>query len=240
MLRGSGLDARLKDTDPQITGVPPLPVQAIVTEAELTAKLFNRWISQAHEILADSPQANGVTLRGFATDPALQNYQDAYGLKAACVAVYPMYRGVARLVGMDVIEFEGDTPEHEFTALRHAWDDYDFFFIHIKKTDSKGEDGDFDGKAKIITSVDNALPALLDLKPDVLMITGDHSTPAKLRSHSWHPVPFLLWAPAYHLSDEQTRFGERSCTLGGLGTFPAVETMSFALAHAGRLTKYGA
>jgi 2,3-bisphosphoglycerate-independent phosphoglycerate mutase len=240
MMRGPELDARLKDTDPQITGVPPFPVQAIVPEAELTAKLFNRWISQACDILADSPQANGVTLRGFATDPALVNYQDAYGLKAACVAVYPMYRGVARLVGMDVIEFEGETPEDEFAALRHAWDDYDFFFVHIKKTDSKGEDGDFDGKAKIITSVDNALPALLDLKPDVLMITGDHSTPAKLRSHSWHPVPFLLWAPAYHLSDEQTRFGERSCTLGGLGTFPAVETMSLALAHAGRLTKYGA
>ncbi len=240
MMRGPGLDARLKDTDPQKTGVPPLPVQATAPEAELAANLFNRWIAKAGELLADHPQANGVTLRGFATDPALQSYQDAYGLKAACVAVYPMYRGVAQLVGMDVIEFEGDTPEDKFAAVKRVWDDYDFFFVHIKKTDSKGEDGDFDGKAKIISSVDDALPALLDLKPDVLMITGDHSTPALLRSHSWHPVPFLLWAPATHLSDKQTRFGERNCALGGLGTFPAVETMSLALAHAGRLTKYGA
>jgi len=240
MMRGPGLDARLKDTDPQKTGVAPLSVQAAAPEAVHTAELFNRWIAQAQEVLVDHPQANGVTLRGFATDPALQKYQEAYGLKPACVAVYPMYRGVARLVGMDVIEFDGDSPLDEFAALKRVWDDYDFFFVHIKKTDSKGEDGDFDGKAKIITSVDKALPALLDLKPDVLMITGDHSTPAVLRSHSWHPVPFLLWAPATHLSDEQTQFGERACMLGGLGTFPAVEAMSLALAHAGRLTKYGA
>ncbi|MEN8173102.1 MAG: 2,3-bisphosphoglycerate-independent phosphoglycerate mutase [Chloroflexota bacterium] len=240
LMRAPGLDARLKDTDPQKTGVPPLPIQAQVPEAQSTADLFNRWVAQAQEILADQDQANGVTLRGFATDPGLQTYQDAYGLKAACVAVYPMYRGVAKLVGMDVIEFNGDSPADEFAALKNAWDDYDFFFVHIKKTDSKGEDGDFEGKAKIITSVDDALPALLDLNPDVLMITGDHSTPAVLRSHSWHPVPFLLWAPAAHLSDEQKTFGERACMSGGLGTFPAVEAMSLALAHAGRLTKYGA
>ncbi len=240
IMRGPGLDSRLKDTDPQKTGVPPLPVQTIFPEADLAATLFNHWIAKATDLLSDIPQANGVTLRGFATDPELQSFQDAYGLKAACVAVYPMYRGVARLVGMDVIQFKGDTPEDEFSAVKRVWDNYDFFFVHIKKIDSKGEDGDFEGKADAISSVDNALPSLLELNPDVLIITGDHSTPALLRSHSWHPVPFLLWAPATHRSDSQKHFGERNCAVGGLGTFLAVETMTLALAHAKRLTKYGA
>jgi len=179
-------------------------------------------------------------LRGFATDPQLQPYQDAYGLKSACIAIYPMYRGVSKLVGMEVIQFDGEYPEDEFAATKKVWDEHDFFFIHIKKTDSMGEDGNFEGKAKIIESVDAALPKLLELKPDVLMITGDHSTPARMKSHSWHPVPLLLWAPATHLPDDQDKFGERACAQGGLGTFPALDTMSLALAHAGRLTKYGA
>jgi 2,3-bisphosphoglycerate-independent phosphoglycerate mutase len=240
VMHGQGLGPDLKDTDPQMTGVPPLPVQAENPASERAAELFNQWISKAREVLADQPKANGVTLRGFATDPELPNYDQAYGLRAACVAVYPMYRGVSRLVGMDIIEFEGESPEDEFEVVKRCWNDYDFFFIHIKKTDSKGEDGDFEGKAHIIESVDQALPELLGLKPDVLMITGDHSTPALMRTHSWHPVPFLLWAPATHLTDQQTHFGERSCALGGLGTFNALETMSLALAHANRLNKYGA
>ncbi len=242
VMRGEGLNANLKDTDPQKTGVPPLPVQTDEPASERAADLFNQWVAEARQILADPPgnPASGVTLRGFATDPALQPYQEAYGLKAACVAVYPMYRGVSKLVGMDVIQFDGEYPQDEFAAVKKAWKDYDFFFIHIKKTDSMGEDGDFEGKAKIIESVDAALPQLLDLKPDVLIITGDHSTPARMKSHSWHPVPLLLWAPATHLSDSQMQFGERACAQGGLGTFPALDTMSLALAHAGRLNKYGA
>ena len=151
-----------------------------------------------------------------------------------------MYRGVASLVGMQVINFSGESPEDEFTALAKVWNDHDFFFIHIKKTDSKGEDGDFDGKVKVIESVDEALPALLNLKPDVLIITGDHSTPAILKSHSWHPVPLLLWAPGTHRPDYLKSFGERTCVLGVLGTFPAMDIMPLALAHAGRLDKFGA
>jgi 2,3-bisphosphoglycerate-independent phosphoglycerate mutase len=197
-------------------------------------------MAEARKAIADHPKANGFTLRGFATDPGLPSYADAYGLKAACVAVYPMYRGVSRLVGMDVIEFAGEYPADEFAAVKTIWVDYDFFFVHIKKTDSMGEDGNFDGKVKIIESVDAALPALLDLKPDVLIITGDHATPALLKSHSWHPVPFLLWAPEAQLPDMQTRFGERFCAQGGLSTFPALQTMPLALGHAGRLNKYGA
>jgi 2,3-bisphosphoglycerate-independent phosphoglycerate mutase len=141
---------------------------------------------------------------------------------------------------MDVIDFSGETPGDQFAAAKNVWEDYDFFFIHIKKTDSKGEDGDFAGKAKIIESVDAALSDLLDLNPDVLIITGDHSTPARMRAHSWHPVPYLLWSPKLGLPDNQSKFGERACALGGLGTFPATDLMTYALAHAGRLRKFGA
>jgi 2,3-bisphosphoglycerate-independent phosphoglycerate mutase len=239
-MRGEGLHHDLEDTDPQVTGVPPQPAVAHDPRAERTAVLFNQWIAAAQEALADQSAANGVTLRGFATDPALPNFLDSYGLKAACVAVYPMYRGVSALVGMQVIQFPGESPAEEFAAVSKVWDDYNFFFIHIKKTDSKGEDGDFHGKVKVIESVDQALPALLELGPDVLIITGDHSTPAKMKYHSWHPVPFLIWAPESALPDQQTRFGERWCSQGGLGTFPAVDTIPQALAHAGRLDKYGA
>lgn len=240
VMRGEGLDPRIGDTDPQKTGVPPLPVTAEDPAAEKTARLYQEFVDKACEILKDEPKANGATLRGFATNPSLINYEEAYGLKAGCIAVYPMYRGVSSLVGMDVIEFEGEYPEDEFKAAAKVWDDYDFLFIHIKKTDSMGEDGDFDGKAKIIESVDKVLPTLLDLKPDVLMITGDHSTPARMKVHSWHPVPLLLWSPELGMQDGQTSFGERACGLGDLGTFPATEVMSLALAHAGRLNKYGA
>lgn len=240
VMRGDSLGHQIADTDPQKTGVPPLPVMAENEASAKTAELFQQWVNQAREVLKDEKHANGVTLRGFATNPALPTYMDAYGLKAACVAVYPMYRGVSQVVGMDVVQFEGDKPEDEFKAVADHWDDYDFFFVHIKKTDSMGEDGNFDGKVKIIEGVDQALPALLKLGPAALIITGDHSTPAKMKAHSWHPVPLLLSSPEFALTDTQTVFGERACAQGGLGTFPATETMSIALAHAGRLTKFGA
>lgn len=240
VMRGEGLDPDIDDTDPQRTGVPPLPVEANSPAAEKTAKLFTQWVQKARELLSDQPKANGMTLRGFATDPNLPNYLDSYGVRSACISVYPMYKGVASLVGMEVIDFKGESPEDEFAALAKVWGDYDFFFVHVKKTDSKGEDGDFEGKAAIIEGVDQALPRLLDLKPDVLILTGDHSTPARLRTHSWHPVPYLFWAPATIRPDDQTQFGERACARGGLGTFPALDTMPLALAHAGRLEKFGA
>ena len=240
LMRGEDLNPDIDDTDPQRTGVPPLPATARSAAAGYTADLFNQWISKARESLADNAKANGITLRGFATDPNLPSFQDSYGLRAAAISVYPMYKGVASLVGMQVINFSGETPEDEFAALAKAWDEHDFFFIHIKKTDSKGEDGDFEGKAKIIEGVDQALPDLLKLQPDVLIITGDHSTPAKFKTHSWHPVPFLLWAPDSVRPDDQSSFGERACGRGGLGNFPSMETLPLALAHAGRLEKFGA
>lgn len=240
VMRGENLHPEILDTDPQRTGVPPLPAKAHSTAAESTAALFNQWISKAKQVLSDQPKANGMTLRGFSTDPRLPNFKDSYGLNAAAISVYPMYKGVASLVGMQVIHFEGETPEDEFSALKAVWEKHDFFFIHIKKTDSKGEDGDFTGKAKIIESVDQALPQLLDLQPDVLMITGDHSTPARMKTHSWHPVPFLMWAPATARPDDQQSFGERACSHGGFGNFPSIHAMPLALAHAGRLEKFGA
>jgi 2,3-bisphosphoglycerate-independent phosphoglycerate mutase len=240
VMRGEGLNPALKDTDPQKTGVEPLPVVPSLPEAEYTAELFNQWISKAREVIKQQPKANGLTLRGFATDPGLISYKEAYGLRAACIAVYPMYKGVSRLVGMDIINFDGDHPEDEFAAAEKVWNDYDFFFIHIKKTDSMGEDGNFDGKVEIIESVDRAMPILLALEPDVLVVTGDHSTPSVLKSHSWHPVPLLLWTNGSHIPDNQTHFGERACARGGLGTFPATDIMPLVLGHAGRLAKYGA
>jgi 2,3-bisphosphoglycerate-independent phosphoglycerate mutase len=240
IMRGKGLDDNIDDTDPQRTGIPPYPVKATKPAAEKTAAHFQQWVNQACTILSDQPKANGVTLRGFATNPSLPQYKDIFNLKATCVAVYPMYRGVARLVGMEIIEFTGESPEDEFKAVEENWNKYDFFFIHIKKTDSMGEDGNFDGKVKIIEGVDKALPKLLKLNPDVLIITGDHSTPARLKSHSWHPVPLLLWAPQTGLPDSQTSFGERACAQGGFGTILATEVMPLAMAHTGRLTKYGA
>lgn len=240
VMRGEGLNPALNDTDPQDTGVPPLRLEAQSPDSKRSARLMNQWIEKAYQVLADQPVANGFLLRGFATDPGLPAYQEAYELNAVCIAEYPMYKGVSRLVGMDVIDDVSEGSLGEFNTTIKHWNDYNFFFIHIKKTDSFGEDGNLEGKAKIIEEVDQALPVLLKLNPEVLIITGDHSTPAELKSHSWHPVPFLLWAPKTHRTDLETSFSERNCARGGLGTFPAVEIMSLALAHAGRLKKFGA
>lgn len=240
VMRGEGLGSDIADTDPQQTDLAPLAPKARNKASAQTAKFFAEWTSKAQDVLAKEKRANGVTLRGFGSDPELPQYGARFGLKAACVAVYPMYRGVSKLVGMDVVEFEGEQPEDEFAAVSNIWSDYDFIFVHIKKTDSMGEDGNFEGKKEVIEAVDKALPALLDLEPDVLIITGDHSTPVRMRSHSWHPVPLLLWAPERGLRDGQNSFGERACALGGLGTFPATDILPLALAHAGRLNKFGA
>lgn len=243
VLRGEGLSGEVEDTDPQATGHSPLKAEPSddSPEAAKTAKLANQWLEQAAEILKDEHPANMALLRGFAQDPNLPKFSDVYQIKAACVAVYPMYKGVSKLVGMDVIPSEAeDTPADEFRRVADIWDDYDFVFCHIKPTDSRGEDGDFDGKVAVIEQVDAALPALMDLKPDVLVVTGDHSTPATWKAHSWHPVPTLLWAPATHMPDLAEVFGERECMTGALGQFPATDLLPMMLAHAGRLEKYGA
>ncbi len=240
VIRGEGLEADIDDTDPQATGVAPLPAVARDPGSEKAADLYNQWMEKACELLKDEPKANACTLRGFSTDPQLPQMQDVYGLIPACVAVYPMYKGVSALVGMDIRTVDGDQPADEFAEAKRCWDDYDFFFIHIKKTDSAGEDGDMEKKVHVIESVDEALPQLMALKPDVLAITGDHSTPCKMKSHSWHPVPLLLWAPETIRPDDQDQFGEKWCAKGNLGTFPGTDLLQLLLGHADKLMKYGA
>jgi 2,3-bisphosphoglycerate-independent phosphoglycerate mutase len=241
VVRGKKLSPNISDTDPQVTGTPALQATACEPEAHRTADIVNRWVARSADALRGQEPGNMVLLRGFASDPRLPKWHDVFKLTAACVAVYPMYKGIARLVGMDLVETANDdTPADEFKRLANAWPDYDFVFCHVKQTDSRGEDGNFDAKVAVIEAVDKALPTLLDLKPSVLIITGDHSTPATYRAHSWHPVPTLLYAPETHMPDRARCFGERECLYGALGQFHAVELMPMALAHAKRLEKYGA
>ena len=241
VLRGAGLGGQLTETDPLATGKKPLPVEdnSGTPAGAKTAQMVNQWVDAARAALADEPKANSLNLRGIAKDPGLPTLPQIYGLRAAAIAVYPMYKGVARLVGMEPIDFEGERPEHEINALEQVWNDYDFFFIHIKKTDSYGEDGNFDAKVHEIEAVDAILPRILALQPGALIVTGDHSTPAKLRSHSWHPVPTILWSPTA-MPDQMTSYGERACARGSLGLFHATNLLPMAMAHAGRLVRFGA
>lgn len=238
VLRGDDLYDGLTETDPQQTGLPPLPVEPTRPEAKRTAELFNQWLARAREILADQQPANGANLRGLAKYPDLEPFPEIYGLKSAAIAAYPMYRGVARLTGMEVLP-TGETVAEQIETLTEHWSEFDFFFFHVKKTDSAGEDGNFEAKVKVIEEFDSLLPKILDLKPDVLIITGDHSTPAKWKSHSWHALPVLLKSDYVRPGADQT-FGERKCALGSLGQIRHVDLMPLAMAHAGRLEKFGA
>lgn len=238
VLRGEQLQDGLTETDPQMVGAEPLPVKPLRPDAERTARLFNLWLEHAREILKDQSPANNCNLRGLAKHPMLPTYEEVYGLKAAVVATYPMYRGVAKLVGMEVLD-AGETLDSQIRCLNEHWDRFDFFFFHIKKTDSTGEDGDFDAKVKIIEDVDYMLPDILELNPEVLLISGDHSTPSSLKSHSWHELPVILYSR--HLRPDHVQsFGERECMKGGLGHIKHVDIMPLMMAHGLRLTKYGA
>ena len=239
VLRGAGLSDALSDSDPQQVGVPPLPVRPLAPGAERAAALVNEFIAAAAGRLADAQPANGIMLRGFARFPAMPQFTARYGLHAAAIAVNGMYRGVARLVGMTVLDAPGGTVADEFAALERHWPDLDFFYVHVKGTDTAGEKGDFAGKVAAIEEVDSLLPRLLALAPDVIIVGGDHSSPAVLRSHSWHPVPVLLYARCVR-ADNIAEFGERACSRGSLGVVPATHIRPLALAHAGRVAKYGA
>jgi 2,3-bisphosphoglycerate-independent phosphoglycerate mutase len=238
VLRGEGLHDDLTDTDPQALGVKPLVCQATNPRAEETGGFVNRFLSQAQEVLAQEERANTILLRGFAKYRRYPSMEERFGLRCLAIANYPMYRGLARLVGMELHPVCKDV-RGEFAALRERYQEFDYFFLHVKEADSRGEDGDFDAKVRILEEVDGLVPEITRLNPDVLVVTGDHSTPAKLRSHSWHPLPVLLYS-TYACVDEVERFDEISCARGGLGRQPMVNLMSLALAHALRLTKYGA
>jgi 2,3-bisphosphoglycerate-independent phosphoglycerate mutase len=238
ILRGEGLGGDVNDTDPQITGVPTLPPRPKNEASARTAKIAAEFIDKAHQILRDEKPANMLTLRGIASRPPVPSMKELYGLRAAAIAVYPMYRGLARLVGMTILPPVKNLDE-QVAALKANWASFDFFFIHFKYTDSTGEDGKFSEKVKRIEELDAHIPAIVALKPDVLIVTGDHSTPCFHRSHSWHPVPVLL-ASRLSRPDRAASFGERECLLGGLGQVEAKYLLPLALAHAGRLQKFGA
>jgi len=238
VFRGEGLVAGVTESDPQQVGLAPVAISALSPAAEKMAEVARQFVARAGEVLADRHPANMVLLRGFSRRPHFETMTEVYKLKPAAIAGYPMYRGLARLVGMETLE-TGATVADQFSALKRHYADFDFFFVHVKGTDSAGEDGDFDRKVKVLEEVDEALPELTALRPDVVVVTGDHSTPALLKAHSWHPVPVLLSSPQCR-PDGVNEFSERACIMGGLGRIRATQVMPLAMAHALKLAKYGA
>lgn len=238
IFRGSGLSDALTDSDPQREGLAPLPVQPLKAEAESTAKVVNHFITDLRQRLASAHPANMLLLRGFSKMIALPQFSEVYKLTPAAIALYPMYRGLARLVGMKILP-AGDTIASEFETLKRQYLEHDFFFIHIKATDSAGEDGDFRRKVKAVEEVDRWIPYVMKLQPDVLVVSGDHSTPAVLKGHSWHPVPLLIYAKRCPVRGAK-RLTEIDCAQGLLGRMTHQDIMSLALANAGKLIKYGA
>ena len=235
---GHNLSDALSDADPQKEGKPPVLAKPLTPEAEPTANLVNSFIKEATEILSHSQPANTILLRGFAKHPSLPTMEELYKLKPVAVAHYPMYKGLARLVGMDLAHPE-EGIRALFSTVAQIFNDFNFFYVHVKKTDSAGEDGNYQAKKAVIEEVDAHLPQLLRLRPEVLAVTSDHSTPCLLKAHSWHPNPFLLHS-AFSQPDRVSFFSERECSQGYLGRFPAVYAMPLMLAHAGKLKKFGA
>ena len=239
IFRGEGLSDHVQDTDPQATGVKSLEPKARSDQGEKTARVAADFIEQANQILRQERPANTVLMRGFAELPYIPSMRDFFKLTPVALAVYPDYKGVSRLVGMDVVEGLAGFDD-QARALRDSWDHHDFFFVHHKYTDSKGEDGDFDGKVAEIEKADAFLPRILEQKPDALIVTGDHSTPALLKSHSGHPVPFMISAAGNH-PDGVEEFGERSCSRGTWGgVIAGSELLRLALCYTGKLAKFGA
>lgn len=238
LFRREGLDGRLSDSDPQKNGLRAQPAEALVEEAAPTARVVNKFIAEANKALAGSYPVNTVLLRGFAKYPSIPSMRELFKLNPAAIATYPMYRGLAKLVGMTVLD-AGDTLDSEVECLRRNYEKFDFFYMHYKHTDSRGEDGNFQAKVEAIEEVDKCVPAVLALEPDVVAVTGDHSTPALLKAHSWHPNPLMLWSK-YIQNDVVKKFTELECAHGALGTLMAVDVMPLLLAHALKMEKFGA
>ncbi|MGH2542664.1 MAG: 2,3-bisphosphoglycerate-independent phosphoglycerate mutase, partial [Ardenticatenaceae bacterium] len=237
LMRGDGLSDHLTETDPQQTGVAPSQVRALDNASEKAAQTANAFAAAAQEILDGRDRANMVLLRGFSGLPHLPNFGEAYSLNPAAVAAYPMYRGLAKLVGMNVIP-TGRTFDDELDTLEGRFDEHDFFFLHYKPADAAGEDGDFDAKVQRLEELDARIPRLRSLGMDTLVVAGDHATPAILAAHSWHPVPLVINSSITR-GDGVSQFSERACATGSLGRIPATSVMMLALAHAGKLVKFG-
>jgi 2,3-bisphosphoglycerate-independent phosphoglycerate mutase len=238
VFRGEGLSDHLTDADPQKDGLEAKKTEGLSPEARRTAEIVNNYLKRATEALRSFHPANTILLRGFSKVPEITTMSDRYKLRPAAIATYPMYRGLARLVGMEVLK-TGETIQEEVETLKRYFDRYDFFYLHFKKPDMAGEDGNFKMKVKAIEEIDRVIPSILKLKPDVLVVTGDHSTPSLLKSHSWHPNPILLFSK-YIRPDGIRRFTERHCQRGQLGRFPALDIIPLMLANGLKLKKFGA
>ncbi|AFZ66687.1 2,3-bisphosphoglycerate-independent phosphoglycerate mutase [Deinococcus peraridilitoris] len=238
---GTPLGANVSDVDPQATGVPPLTARGNDNVSERTANLVNAFVARAEDVLRDEAQINGVLFRGYSDVPHFPNFPEVFRLRSACIASYPMYKGLASLVGMDVLDVPGeeDALQEKVQTLRDHWDRYDFFYLHIKKTDSTGEDGDFEEKVHKIELFDELLPQILELGPDVLALVGDHSTPSTLLTHSWHPVPLLIKSD-WGRKDLAVRYTEEEAQKGSLGLRRGTDVMPLLMANALKLQKYGA
>jgi len=238
VFRGEGISDQIAETDPQKEGQLPNAPEALAWEAEMTSKVVKKFVERASVVLRGKEPANFVLLRGFAVSPEIPPLGSLYKLRPAAIATYPMYRGIAKLVGMDVLETE-ETIHEEFETLKKNFKKYDFFYLHVKGTDKAGEDGAFEKKKELIEEVDRELSILRELNPECIVVTADHSTPCTLKSHSWHPNPIVLWS-RYGGVDHVTRFTERNCSMGGLGRIPAKAVMGLMLANTLKLNKYGA
>lgn len=241
VLRGPGLGGEVGDADPHKEG-KPIPAAAPLAPGaanEKTARIVDAFVKRVGEVLKGESPANGALARGFSARPHFPGYRERYGLRAAAIAAYPMYRGVAQLAGMSLFVPPGEGAAEAIETAKSKWSEFDFFFLHVKGTDMAGEDGNFDAKVAVVEAADAALPKLLELSPDVLCVTGDHSTPTLMKGHSWHPVPALIHGK-WCFADGFARFHEKHCRGGSFANLASKDLMAVLLANAGRLDKYGA
>ena len=237
VLRGDGLGDRITETDPQAVGVAPLEAEPLSTDSKLSATVVKSFVAAAKKTLAHRDTANMVLLRGFSQLPRFPDFGATYRLNPAAIAAYPMYRGLAKLVGMKVLQ-TGRTFDDELDTLEQNFNQHDFHFLHYKPADAAGEDRNFEAKGLSLEELDRRIPRLLRLQPDVLIVCGDHSTPAVMGTHSWHPVPLLIHS-AHASGEGVSGFSEPDCRAGPLGQMAATDIMMLALAHAGKLAKFG-
>jgi 2,3-bisphosphoglycerate-independent phosphoglycerate mutase len=238
VFEGEGLNEPVSDADPQKEGLSFKYAEALKPEAKFSAEIINKFLKKVMEVLKSESPANGALLRGAAKVPDIPSLQTLYKLNPCAIAVYPMYRGLASLVGMKVVD-AGQSIKDEVDTFKKLYNDFDFFFLHVKKTDSYGEDGNFDSIVKVIEEFDSLLPEILNINPDVLCITADHSTPAVMKAHSWHPVPLLIKSEFSRISNVKG-FNESECAKGNLGIMDAQHVMKLLMANALKLNKYGA
>jgi 2,3-bisphosphoglycerate-independent phosphoglycerate mutase len=237
ILRGRGLSDKLSDADPHKDNKPFAYTTAKAKEADFAAQVVNTFMRKILDLLKDEKIANGALLRGFSQKPDITPFSTKYRMKALAIATYPMYRGIAKVLGMDV-RHEPKAYDESIRILKENYNDYQFFFFHVKETDLAGEDGNFPEKVKAVENTDKLIPEIMGLNPQVLVMTGDHSTPCLFKGHSFHPVPLMIVTGTGETDGKV--FHEKNCILGSVGTIFSKQLMSLAMAHSMKLDKYGA